>query len=244
MAETIVADVGASPIASASLPSRGRRIFALALVLGVSFAHFATAAFYYLLHPVIVADTHQRQLSLVNGIIAETTSLLLLWFVLSGQQRTWNDIGWDRTWSDIPRGVGLVVITLLFSNIASRFFQGFYFGSTGHYLQPRTTHGILGASVSALSIVFILINPFFEEMIVRAYTMSEVMGLGGSPSAAILISVFVQMSYHVYQGVVRCIALTVTFTIFSIYFAKTRRIAPIVVAHLCMDAYALYSIRT
>jgi hypothetical protein len=69
--------------------------------------------------------------------------------------------------------------------------------------------------------------------------MSEVLDLGGSGVMAVLISIAVQMSYHLYQGFVRGIALTVSFAVFSIYFWKARRIAPVVLAHFCLDAYAL-----
>jgi len=56
---------------------------------------------------------------------------------------------------------------------------------------------------------------------------------------AIVISVAIQMSYHLYQGLAHAIVLTVVFAIFSIYYAQTRRIAPVVLAHLFMDVLAL-----
>ena len=118
-------------------------------------------------------------------------------------------------------------------------FQAAYRSSAGHYLHAKSLESMLGFGISLLSIAFVLLNPFFEELIVRAYTMSEVMDLGGSRLLAILISVSLQMSYHFYQGVLRSIAIAATFTVFSIYFAKTRRIAPIILAHFCFDALAL-----
>jgi membrane protease YdiL (CAAX protease family) len=69
--------------------------------------------------------------------------------------------------------------------------------------------------------------------------MSEMMNLGINGALAVLISVAVQMSYHFYQGFVNGIVLVITFTIFSIYFWRTGRIAPVVLAHFCIDAYAL-----
>ena len=47
------------------------------------------------------------------------------------------------------------------------------------------------------------------------------------------------MSYHLYQGLANGIGLTVVFAVYSIYFWKTYRLAPVVLAHLCVDAYAL-----
>jgi membrane protease YdiL (CAAX protease family) len=118
-------------------------------------------------------------------------------------------------------------------------FQAFFRTSTGAYLQPRTGHGIISAGVSLLTILIVIVNPFFEELIVRGYTMSEVMALGGSRNLAILISVFVQISYHIYQGFLRCVGLAAVFLLFSIYFSRTRRIGPVIVAHFWSDAWAL-----
>ncbi|HEY6372085.1 MAG TPA: hypothetical protein VIX37_16030, partial [Candidatus Sulfotelmatobacter sp.] len=43
------------------------------------------------------------------------------------------------------------------------------------------------------------------------------------------------MSYHLYQGSTNGIVLVTIFAVFSIYFWKTRRLAPVVLAHLCID---------
>ena len=99
-------------------------------------------------------------------------------------------------------------------------------------------HG-LGIGISGLSIALVCLNPFFEEFIVRGYLMSEIFDLGGSSVLAVLISISVQMSYHLYQGLANAVVLTAVFAVYSIYFWKTRRIAPVVLAHFCMDAYAL-----
>jgi len=100
-------------------------------------------------------------------------------------------------------------------------------------------HGVLGFGISGLSIAFVCLNPFFEELIVRGYLMSEILELGGGGVLAILTSIAVQMSYHLYQGLGNGIALTAGFAVYSIYFLKTRRIAPVVFAHFYADAYAL-----
>jgi membrane protease YdiL (CAAX protease family) len=99
---------------------------------------------------------------------------------------------------------------------------------------------MFGFGISSLSIAFICLNPFFEELIVGAYTMSEVMNLGGTRALAVVVSVVAQMSYHLYQGVASSLALTLLFTVFSIYYIRTRRIVPVILAHLCLDLLALF----
>ena len=60
------------------------------------------------------------------------------------------------------------------------------------------------------------------------------MSAGGSAGVAIVVSVALQMSYHLYQGLANCIVIAVVFTVYSIYY-ETRRIVPAVFAHFLMD---------
>lgn len=114
-----------------------------------------------------------------------------------------------------------------------------YYSYSGHYLTQKSLHTLLGSGISVLSIALVCLNPFFEELIVRGYLMSEFFDLGANAAVAILTSIALQMSYHLYQGLARGIALTAGFAVFSIYFWRTRRIAPVVLAHLWIDAYVL-----
>jgi len=232
-ADAEVQNVRPEPVA------RTPRLLALGLVLSISLLRFIVASFYYLSVGTLPRTPQQLHLSLISALLGEGTSLLLLWYVLHQQGRSWNDIGWKPSWWDVRRGIALLAVSMVVSATAAYGFQLLYRSYAGHYLESRSMRGILGFGISALSIAFVLLNPVFEEMIVRAYTMSEVMGVGGSRTIAVLVSVTLQMSYHLYQGLLSCIALAAVFTVFSIYFARTRRIAPIILAHFCFDAYAL-----
>lgn len=213
---------------------------ALAIVLFVSFGHFIAASAYYLMESTTSStDLPQLKMRLVGGMITEAGSLAVLWYVLSGQARGWRDIGWNFHPMDVLRG-----LLLTFGATAATYatflpIQIVVHAYSGHYLTTKSMHGMLGVGISALSIAFICLNPFFEELIVRGYLMTEIVELGGSGVLAIVISVAVQMSYHLYQGFTNGIVLATIFAVFSIYFWKTRRLAPVVLAHLCVDAYAL-----
>ena len=56
---------------------------------------------------------------------------------------------------------------------------------------------------------------------------------------AVLVSVAIQAFYHLYQGVPAALGHGATFLVFSLYYLRTRRIAPVVLAHLYMDVGAL-----
>jgi membrane protease YdiL (CAAX protease family) len=96
-------------------------------------------------------------------------------------------------------------------------------------------HILFGGGVFFTTILFQFLNPIFEELIVRAYLMTEIKALTGSASKAILASTLLQMSYHFYQGAPVAFAHGATFLLWSIYYAKTNRIAPIILAHLYSD---------
>ena len=89
--------------------------------------------------------------------------------------------------------------------------------------------------ISLMTILFQFLNPFFEELIVRAYVMTEVIALTNSATKAIIFSTALQISYHFYQGIPLAFADGAEFLVWSIYYAKTNRIAPIILAHLYSD---------
>jgi membrane protease YdiL (CAAX protease family) len=198
-----------------------------------------TASVYYLLGgtaPTVPMQQHYRPL---GGLITQATSLTVLWYVMCRQGKTWKDIGWKLEFADVPRALGLLIAAIVLVYLPLIPIQYFCRAYSGHFLAPNSLHSIFGFGISFLSIAFICLNPFFEELIVRAYTMSEVMNLGGSRGLAVIVSVVAQMSYHLYQGLASAMVLTFLFTAFSIYYARTRRIVPVILAHLCLDLFSL-----
>jgi membrane protease YdiL (CAAX protease family) len=95
------------------------------------------------------------------------------------------------------------------------------------------------AHPSIVFIPFTLLNPFFEELIVRAYLMTEVFALTSSRTRAILTSVLVQSSYHLYYGWAGVASLSFLFLAFALYYMRSRRVLPVIVAHGLFDLYAL-----
>ena len=222
-----------------TLLTPGNRWLALGLVLFVSFAHFIVSSTYSLTSAIGPVDPRQRSARLVGALIAEVGSLAVLWYVLAAQGRSWKNIGWNPEWMDVPRAIGLVFASTFatyFVWIPVQVAYRFYFG---HYLVPKSMHGYFGFGISALSIAFLCLNPFFEELIVRGYLMSETIDLGCSGVLAVLASIVLQTSYHLYQGFANAFVVTITFAVFSVYFWKTRRITPVILAHLCVDVYAI-----
>jgi membrane protease YdiL (CAAX protease family) len=74
----------------------------------------------------------------------------------------------------------------------------------------------------------------------RAYLMTEVLEISGKPWLAVVISVAVQSSIHIYQGWNNVFILSATFALFALYFAKTRRAMPVIAAHYLIDIWSFW----
>lgn len=217
-----------------------RRLQHLGIVLWVSLSMPIVGSVYYMLGGTAHVAPTQQQYRLFGALITEVTGLVVLRYVMGRQGKTWRDIGWNVGFADFPRALGLLVAANVVTYLGVLPIQFVYRAHSGSFLTPKPLNSMFGFGISALSIAFACLNPFFEELIVRAYTMTEIMNAGGTRTLAVIVSVIVQMSYHLYQGLLSGLALTLLFTMFSIYFVRARRIVPVILAHLCLDLLFLF----
>ena len=98
---------------------------------------------------------------------------------------------------------------------------------------------VFGASASLLAVAYVVLNPFHEELLVRAFLITEFQGVYLSTMLAVFVSVALQTSYHLYQGLPGALSHVPIFLTFSLYYVRTRRILPVVLAHLVMDVLSL-----
>lgn len=172
------------------------------------------------------------------GIVHELVALILLAYVLSRRSLRFRDLGLRWSLKDI--GVGLLVavvgmLAYVFGYYAIQFIHHRMFGVWAAGPNGRDLFGWPGLA----AIPFSLLNPFFEEMIARAYLMTEVAELTGSAALAVLASVGVQFSYHLYQGWAQAISLSFIFLVYALYYARSRRALPVIVAHGLFDIWGL-----
>lgn len=88
-------------------------------------------------------------------------------------------------------------------------------------------------------IPLLLLNPFFEETLVRGYLMTELIELRHSVALAVVVSLAVQTSYHLYYGIYGALTVGSGLSVFALYYAKSRRLTPVILAHLLWDLTAL-----
>ena len=218
------------------------RWFELALVLGIAFGGSLVSALSLAFAPATRSDASPNA-NTISLLVHEGLALTLLAYVLVRQGRTRADIGLTFSWMDIPHSLAVAgasygAYMIVYVTVSSLFPE-----SPGSERDVAQLTQMKAAGISLL-IGVALLNPFFEELIVRAYAMTELAALTGSRIVAIAGSVAVQVAYHLYQGPRFAVALGAMFLISSLYYAYVRRAVPVILAHMYFDAIAVaFSLR-
>ncbi len=219
-----------------------QRWLELCLVLLVAFGGSGLESFYILINAWNPGQFFSSA-RLSIGLLKELTALLLLAYVLSRRGLCIRNLGLRWSWKDAGAGLVIIFISygayILGSSVVRLMFYRMSWVS-GYAL---TGGQLFAHPYSLAAISYSLLNPFFEELIVRAYLMTEVSELTGSRALAIVTSVVVQGSYHSYQGLAGAISLSFLFLVFALYYAFSRRALPIILAHGFFDIWALITFR-
>ena len=225
-------DLQVIPAACAS--ARTIRWIELILLLAVAFgASLYQAVMVLTQSATIVPSDTQRW---ILGMIHQITALGLCAYILHKQGRSFRQLGLVARWFDPFYGVGIMLLGLIasYATLFSLYRAGLISASErlGH---ATTIVRMLGSHVSWGAIVYIVINAPFEELIVRAYLLTDLRFLTGSTMIAIFGSAVFQGLYHLYQGWPTAVAATAGFLVFSLFYVWSRRITPIIIAHLLWD---------
>lgn len=231
--ETILEAAPAEAPPEPSPAERHLRWFELALVLlvavGLSFLNSLT-----ILRSGPGVPPNQQNSKWTNGIFHEVTALMLLGYVLARRGRRIRDLGLRWSLRDAAMGLPVAIASYVAYAMGYSFLHSLH--NTFFASSPRgPTPAELFGHLSIMAIPFSLLNPFFEELIVRAYLMTEVKDLTGSWKLAAGLSVAVQTSYHIYYGWEGALSLAFQFLVFSIYYARAQKATPIIVAHGIFD---------
>ena len=177
-----------------------------------------------------------------TGVWNELFAIGLLAYVLGRQRRRFAELGFRPTWADLPRSFMLVAVSVVVIAASLALGVAGYMTLTGHPVPPsRDLIAFARAGIGVSAVIFIVLNAFFEELIGRAYVISEIVALTDSRWAAIAVSVLVQALYHLYQGVPQALAAGAAFLVFSLYYVRTGLLFPIILAHLYLDALGMFA---
>ena len=222
--------------------ARRLRWLELALVLTVAFAlplFGSTVAFLTSAR----RDAHVTDLRLIPTLISEATGLAVLFYVLFRQGRSVRELGFRWNPQKLPMTIVsaiLLAIGAVIASFASRVGLDLaYLTATGHQMNWHSEKMPIIA-VSVVTVLFMVLNGAFEELVVRAYALTEVEALTKNTAWAVAFSVLFQTSYHFYQGAPVALSYAPLFLVFALYYVRTRDIAPVVLAHILIDMWSLF----
>ena len=233
------AETGLTPAVFTPSSPRTIRLIELGLLLAVAFGSSLYTAVATLLGENF-AGTHGSSMRWAYSLTHELTALGLCAYLLHKQGRTFRGLGLTFRWSDPFLAVGIAFLGLLATmTVTYSLYFGGHFSAADRAAQARSVAHVLSAGLGWGMVVFTVVNGFFEELIVRAYLMTDVIFLTRRTALAVIVSALFQGFYHLYQGWQAAVSVTVGFFVFSVFYARTRRITPIVLAHVLWDLYLL-----
>lgn len=224
----------ASAIISSARPWAERQlcIFEVVLVCVIAFGGSILSSAYYLLVPSYGGSGSE---SFDHGIyrwlvsfMREVSALALLWYILMRRGKSFLDLGltWARKdilWAVVLGFVGSLAFRAVYDAI---YFVGLT--AVSHKASSEYVGNMLfGAGISVVTILFQFLNPFFEELIVRAYVMTEVKRLTNSVTKAIIISTLLQTSYHFFKEHLRLLVTWRLFLYFRFFTQKLIELLPL-----------------
>jgi membrane protease YdiL (CAAX protease family) len=219
-------------------PVRSLRAVELLLVLFVAFASPLLSALHIWWNGTPPKNYGLASYSGFARIVSSTSAIAVLCYVLFRQGRNLRQLGLTAEKSDIAPTLLLTVLGFVPSFLAGELFGHPVFVDVEAY-PLRILSGI--ANLNLIGVISLLLSAALEELIVRAYLITEVMELTGQALLAVLSSACLQALYHLYQGSYSALVAAASFLIASIYYLKYRRITPVILSHFLYNLL-LYSL--
>jgi membrane protease YdiL (CAAX protease family) len=221
----------ATPADSATPTTRRVTVFELALVLGLPTAVFLAGAVRSLARPRAVHFTNG---GVVSTLVMEAILVVLLLPLL--RRRGWRptQVAGAPQPLDVLRGVGVWLAAM-----AAFYFVWIVFALSAPTWAAAVQAQPLRGHVSAMVIVIgSVLNPVFEEFLWLGYGVSALESRLGLRRASV-VSLGLRVSIHAYQGVRAIVGVLPGSAVLTWYYARTRRLWPIIVAHVIWDALGL-----
>lgn len=141
-------------------------------------------------------------------------------------------LDWSRPWRDL--GTGALLAAAIGIPGLGLYALGRALGITVQ-VQPEA----LGSAWWTIPVLLLSAaqNGLLEEVVAVGYLSERLGQLRWRGPAIVLASALLRGSYHLYQGIGPFVGNVVMGLVFAEYYRRTRRVAPLVVAHTLMDAF-------
>jgi membrane protease YdiL (CAAX protease family) len=234
---TTIPEAASDTVAAPAVEQANLRWFEVGLLMVLAFGSSLAACIHVLTHGTVHWPPFTNERWIVSGI-HEAGCLGLLGYILHRRGLRIRDLGVSWSRRNIILGAGLYVGAMFSYAFGLWLIHWAQYLLTGTYSMPTSAAQIFGHP-TIMAFAFAFLNPFFEELIVRAYLMTEINKLTGSMMLAGLVSVLLQASYHLYYGWTGAAAMAFLFAVFAVYYARTRNATPIIMAHFLLDIVAM-----
>jgi membrane protease YdiL (CAAX protease family) len=164
----------------------------------------------------------------VLPIIQALVQIALLVYVLFRQGRNLRQLGLTAERADVLPTLLLTAVGFLPTYL---FILYFWSAQAGMEVFPSFAAMSKALQLGPIAWASLLLAAAAEELILRAYLITEVVDLTGGVVLAVLASSCFQGLYHLFQGQTGALVATASFLISSIYYVKTRRITPVILSH-------------
>jgi membrane protease YdiL (CAAX protease family) len=165
--------------------------------------------------------------------IAQELFLLgLTWHIIRLRGETLKDFSRPARKKDILIGLGLWLGALFFFFLSYFFLSKFF----PFILTAGRSLDLQNPWKPSLGLfIFGLVNPFYEEGLIRGFFQTRWRQLGLPVWVGALLCALKQTSYHIYYGLGVCLSMFLGFQIWAVYYARFGRLWPLVFAHLFGD---------
>jgi len=176
------------------------------------------------------------QARLIRTLASELIYVLVLWPWLVSRGWSFAEIAGAPQPIDILRGVGLAIVAYFV----------FYFSAYTWIVFDAATYDVLlhanpvGTAAAWVVVVGVIINPVVEEFLWLGYGITALRRYG--TRTAVMTSIALRLTVHLYQGRMAFISVLPLAVVFTLYFVRTRRLWPVIVAHMLFDTIGLLSV--
>jgi membrane protease YdiL (CAAX protease family) len=169
--------------------------------------------------------------SIVFQLFLSWSPVLVIGFLLTRNRERWPGIGLTRFRSgDLGMGLLLWVASFIVVLVLAQLFQ--YFGQREVDFLPEG----LPLWFRAIQAVLIAVTAgVTEEIVVRGYAQTRLEQLGAPTAVILLLPTALWGVLHVYQGLGAALTIFGLGLMYSWYFHRTRRLWPLILAHVLFD---------
>ena len=147
----------------------------------------------------------------------------------------WEDFSVRVSARGLLQGIGIALVALMLSKMASLLLAPLASASPAAAAAPVLVAGSGGLFLAAI------VKPLFEELLACAYVVQSLRGRFGV-AIAVNVSIALRMSLYLYQGPAAFLNFAIFGLLFTLFYVRTGRLWPLIVAHVILDLVQLTGI--